>query len=104
MDDYLSTIFDPAVLITIVTVAVIAFLLGAIASGSGTPTESEKADISTAMASLSPSQKMQVDAAIDARKKIEAIRIVRGATGLGLKHAKMGVEARMRERDLTDRV
>lgn len=102
MDDYLATIFDPAVLLTLVVVAVVAFLLGGISSGSGIPTEAEKAEISTAMASLSPQQKMKIDAAIDARRKIEAIRIVRGATGLGLKHAKMGVEARIRERDLTD--
>jgi ribosomal protein L7/L12 len=46
---------------------------------------------------------MQIDAAIDARRKIEAIRIMRGATGLGLKQSKEAVDARIRERDLTDK-
>lgn len=103
MDAYFAAILDPPVLVTILVVALLAFFLGGAASGSGLPTEAEKADISTAMASLTAQQRMQVDAAIDANKKIEAIRIVRGATGLGLKQAKLAVDARIRERDLTDK-
>ena len=44
---------------------------------------------------------MKIDAAIDARKKIEAIGLYRAATGLSLRQSKQAVDQRIRERNLT---
>ncbi len=46
---------------------------------------------------LPPEVRAQVTSALAARQKIEAIRLVREATGIGLKDAKLYVEAMERE-------
>jgi ribosomal protein L7/L12 len=43
---------------------------------------------------------LEIDAELDARKKIRAIKLLRQATGLGLKDSKEAIEARERKRDL----
>ncbi|MCB9963137.1 MAG: ribosomal protein L7/L12 [Hyphomonas sp.] len=43
---------------------------------------------------------MEIDAELDARKKIQAIKLLREVTGLGLKDSKEAIEARQRQRDM----
>ena len=43
---------------------------------------------------------LEIDAELDARKKIRAIKLLRNATGLGLKDSKHAIEERERKRDL----
>ena len=99
MDVYFETIAQTPVLITLAAVALVAYWFGKASGGPAPDRAQEQADIARATRSLTANQKMQ----IDARRKIEAIRIMRGATGLGLKQSKEAVDARIRERDLTDK-
>ena len=103
MDAYFETIAQTPVLITLAAVALVAYWFGKASGGPAPDRAQEQADIARATRSLTANQKMQIDAAIDARRKIEAIRIMRGATGLGLKQSKEAVDARIRERDVTDK-
>lgn len=104
MNAYFAQITEPAVLVTLIATAFISYWIGKAAVGvGGVSSEQERADLARAAGSLTPQQKMEIDAAIDARKKIEAIRIFRAATGLGLKQSKLAIDARIRERNLTDR-
>jgi large subunit ribosomal protein L7/L12 len=43
---------------------------------------------------LDPAMRMQIESALKANQKIEAIRLLREATGMGLKEAKEAVEDR----------
>ena len=54
----------------------------------------EEQDIETALAQLSPEKLEDIDRLIKARKKLDAIRTMREATGLGLKLSKLAVERR----------
>jgi hypothetical protein len=76
-----------------------AFLLGRATKGAG-PDErarrslAEDEAIRTGLNRLSPPTLQEIDRLIAERKKIEAIRVLREATGLGLRLAKLAVERR----------
>jgi len=54
----------------------------------------EETEIETAVSGLSASKWEEIDRLLSDRKKIEAIRVLREATGLGLKLSKLAVERR----------
>jgi ribosomal protein L7/L12 len=101
MHDYLETILEPEFLVTLLA----AFLLGRFtASGkkqnSLSPIPPTPEEIAAALKKVTLSRWMEIDAELDARKKIRAIRLLREATGLGLKDSKEAIEERERKRDL----
>ncbi|KJS27459.1 MAG: hypothetical protein VR75_03050 [Hyphomonadaceae bacterium BRH_c29] len=99
MHDYLDTILEPEFLVTLLA----AFLLGRFTAGGKTrnrlsPTPPTSEEISAALKRVTLSRWMEIDAELDARKKIKAIKLLRETTGLGLKDSKEAVEARQRQR------
>lgn len=97
MHDFLPT----GVWLALAAVAYIAFMIGRAtgrASGGAGSSESRRmADeqaIATATANLSPSVWADIDRLLAEKKKIEAIKVLREASGLGLKLAKDAVEQR----------
>jgi ribosomal protein L7/L12 len=102
MEDYLDKLLQPEVLFTLFVV----FLFGrATASGkkkanSLSPPLMSQAQIDAALKRVTMSKWLEIDAELDARKKIRAIKLLREAAGLGLKDAKDAIDARMRQRDL----
>ena len=80
-------------------VAYIAFMVGRATKGAS-PEERARRDmvahqeIETALAQLPSSKLEEIDRLIADRKKIEAIKVMREATGLGLKLSKMAVDQR----------
>ena len=80
-------------------VAYIAFMVGRATKGAS-PEERARRDmvaqqeIETALAQLPSSKLEEIDRLIADRKKIEAIKVLREATGLGLKLSKMAVDQR----------
>ncbi|MEZ5953034.1 MAG: ribosomal protein L7/L12 [Hyphomonas sp.] len=104
MEDYLDKILHPEVLWTVFG----AFVLGQIMSGgrrrsggnSLSPTPPSPEEVKAALKKVTLSKWMEIDAELDARKKIRAIKLLREATGLGLKDSKEAVEARLRNRGM----
>ncbi len=60
----------------------------------------EEKEIETALSDLSASKWEEIDRLLAGKKKIEAIKILREATGLGLKLSKAAVENRGRQQGL----
>lgn len=91
---------DPAVLFALA----IAFYLGFTVRGWGrnsmSPPPMTQEDVAGALESVTVSRWMEIDAEIDARRKVAAIKLLRTATGLGLKVSKEAIEARMAERGM----
>lgn len=102
MDAWLEKILDPDVLITLFAVFVIARILprGRSHASNLSPTPPTQAEIDTAIKRVTLSKWLEIDAQLDARRKINAIKLLREATGLGLKDSKEAIEARQRQRDL----
>jgi ribosomal protein L7/L12 len=99
MHDYLDTILEPEFLVTLLA----AFLLGRFTAGGKTrsrlsPIPPTPEEVEAALKKVTLSKWMEIDAELDARKKIRAIKLLRDSTGLGLKDSKDAVEARQRQR------
>ncbi|MCA8902183.1 MAG: ribosomal protein L7/L12 [Hyphomonas sp.] len=104
MEDYLEKILHPEVLFTLFGV----FVLGTLFSGgkkgdSLSPPPMRPEEIDAAIKKVTLSRWMEIDAELDARKKITAIKLLRDSTGLGLKDSKEAIEARMRSRGMGHR-
>ena len=84
--------------LVLAVVAWVAFMIGRFTAGrGGDPLARKLADeqeIAAATATLSPSVWADVDRLLSEKKKIEAIKVLREASGLGLKLAKDAVEQR----------
>ncbi len=79
--------------------AFVAFMLGRASKGGDgvdpvARRMAEEQDIAQATANLSPTVWAEVDRLLSERKKIEAIKVLREASGLGLKLSKQAVEQR----------
>ena len=102
MEAYFDKIFQPEVLATLFVV----FLFGRATAGgknrenSLSPIPPTPEEIDAALARVTMSKWLEIDAELDARKKIRAIKLLRQTTGLGLKDSKEAIEARERKRDL----
>lgn len=85
--------------LVIAAVGYAGFLLGRATKGPGAEERARRAfaedeEIRTAMDELAPTKLEEIDRLMAERKKIEAIKVLREASGLGLKLAKMAVEQR----------
>ena len=84
----------------------VVFLIGRATAGgkkqgnSLSPTPLSPAEVDAALKRVTMSKWLEIDAELDARKKIRAIKLLRDATGLGLKASKEAIEERERKRDL----
>ncbi|MAB11553.1 hypothetical protein [Hyphomonas sp.] len=102
MEAYLDKILQPEVLFTLFVV----FLIGRATAGgkkqgnSLSPTPLSPTEVDAALKRVTMSKWLEIDAELDARKKIRAIKLLRDATGLGLKASKEAIEERERKRDL----
>lgn len=100
MEQLITKLSDPEIL----WVIVVAFVLGFMVRGAGRPSQvpdlSPQGDIRSKLDGVTSQQWTEIDAEIDARRKISAIRRLRQYTGLGLKDAKDAIEARKRQRDI----
>lgn len=102
MEAYFDKILQPEVLATLFAV----FVFARATAGSKkkenslSPTPPTPAEIEAAIARVTMSKWLEIDAELDARKKIRAIKLLREATGLGLKDSKEAIEERERKRDL----
>ena len=104
MDAYLAKIFDPQVLLTLLAVFVLARLTASRRkAGSLSPAPLSQAEIDAALKRVTLSKWIEIDAELDAHKKIRAIRLLREVTGLGLRDAKIAVEQRQRQRGMDHR-
>lgn len=97
----IDTLSNPTVLFAIA----LAFFLGFMFRGSGrsslSPTPMSKEEVAAAVERVTVSRWMEIDAEIDAKRKLAAIKLLRQSTGLGLKDSKEAVEARMASRGMT---
>jgi hypothetical protein len=102
MEAYFDKILQPEVLFTLFVV----FLIGRATAGgknrenSLSPIPPTPEEVDAALERVTMSKWLEIDAELDARKKIRAIKLLRQATGLGLKDSKEAIEARERKRDL----
>jgi ribosomal protein L7/L12 len=84
----------------------VVFLIGRATAGgknrenSLSPIPPTPEEVDAALERVTMSKWLEIDAELDARKKIRAIKLLRQATGLGLKDSKEAIEARERKRDL----
>jgi len=101
MDAYLEKIMDPAVLVTLFIVFILArATAGGRSVNSLSPTPPTQEEIDAALKRVTLSKWMEIDAELDARKKINAIKLLREATGLGLKDSKDAIEAHQKKRGM----
>lgn len=100
MDAFIEKLSDPDILIALG----VAFFLGFMFRGGGksslSPTPPSQAEIDATLKRVTASRWMEIDAEIDGRKKLKAIKLLREATGLGLKDSKEAIEARMKQRGM----
>ena len=100
MGDLIHKLTDTPVMIALV----IAFLLGFSLRGGGrnglSPTPPTPEEIEERVGKVTRSKWLEIDAALDQKNRIQAIRLLREATGLGLKDSKEAIDARMKKRDL----
>jgi len=101
MPAMIDKLSDPIVLFALV----LAFILGFMLRGSGrsalSPSPMTKEEVAEAVGRVTVSRWIEIDAEIDARRKIAAIKLLRQSTGLGLKESKEAIEARMVSRGMT---
>lgn len=102
MDAYLEKILDGQVLMTLFVVFVLARATagGGRRSDSLSPTPPTPDEVKAALKRVTLSKWIEIDAELDARKKIKAIKLLREASGLGLKDAKEAIEAHQRQRGI----
>ncbi len=95
MDSLIAKISDPEVLAALV----LAFVLGFMVRGAGrTSAAATPEEVHMRLARMTAAQWAEVDAEIEAERMIGAIRLLRKASGIGLKEARDAVEARRRQR------
>ncbi|WP_340693253.1 ribosomal protein L7/L12 [Hyphomonas sp.] len=91
---------DPTVLFALVIAFYVGFTVRGWGRKSHSPTPMTQEDVAGALDSVTVSRWMDIDAEIDARRKLAAIKLLRTATGLGLKDSKEAIEARMAARGM----
>jgi hypothetical protein len=91
---------DPVILFALVLAFVLGFMMRGSGRGSLSPAPMNRDEIDAAFKRVTISRWMDIDAEIAAGRKLAAIKLLREATGLGLKDSKEAIEARERKRDL----
>jgi ribosomal protein L7/L12 len=92
---------DPTILFALGLAFIVGFMMRGAGRSSLSPSPMSRDEIDAALKSVNVSRWMEIDAEIDARRKLAAIKLLRTATGLGLKDSKEAIEARMATRGAT---
>ena len=92
---------DPVILFALVFAFVLGFLVRGNGRGTVSPAPMSREEVDTAVKQVTISRWMDIDAEIAAGRKLAAIKLLRDATGLGLKNSKEAIEARMAARGMT---
>jgi ribosomal protein L7/L12 len=90
-----AKISDPEVLAVLVLAFVLGFMVRGAGRGSAAMTPEE---VQARLAGMSAAQWADLDTEIEAGRTIGAIRLLRKASGIGLKDARLAVEKRVRQR------
>ena len=98
LDALLHALMQPATLFLVAIAFFLGFLVRGIGINSLSPPILTEAQIDEALSKVSKSRWAEIDGAIDDRKKLLAIKLLREQTGLGLKASKEAIEARMQSR------
>ena len=92
---------DPVILFALVFAFALGFLVRGNGRGSLSHTPMGREEVDAAVKQVTISRWMDIDAEIAAGRKLAAIKLLRDATGLGLKNSKEAIEARMAARGMT---
>jgi hypothetical protein len=92
---------DPTVLFALILAFFLGFMFRGSGRGSLSPTPMTTDEVAEAVGRVPLSRWMEIDAEIDSKRKLAAIKRLRQTTGLGLKDSKEAVEARMASRGMT---
>lgn len=103
MTAMIEKLSDPTVLFALAFAFYLGFRVRGWGHNSPSPSPMTQQDMAGAVESVTVSRWMEIGAEIDARRKISAIKLLRTATGLGLKDSKEAIEARMAERGMDRR-
>lgn len=98
LDALLHALMQPATLFLVAIAFFLGFLVRGIGINSLSPPILTEAQVDEALSKVSKSRWAEIDRAIDDRKKLLAIKLLREQTGLGLKASKEAIEARMQSR------
>lgn len=95
MQTLVAKISDPEVLALLVLAFVLGFMVRGAGRGSASMTPEE---VQARLAGMTATQWADVDTEIEAGRTIGALRLLRRASGIGLKDARLAVETRVRQR------
>lgn len=100
MEQIFAKLTDPLILIALL----IAFFVGratakTVGTASNRNSASDDAEVAAKLDRVTLSKWLEIDAELDSRRKIAAIKLLRATTGLGLKDAKEAIDRRAAQRD-----
>ena len=100
MEQIFAKLTDPLILIALL----IAFFVGratekTVGTAPNRNSASDDAEVAAKLDRVTLSKWLEIDAELDSRRKIAAIKLLRATTGLGLKDAKEAIDRRAAERD-----
>jgi ribosomal protein L7/L12 len=98
MNALAQALSQPATLFLVALAFILGFLVRGIGVNSKSPPLLTQAQIEDALSRVTKARWAEIDRAIDDRKKLLAIKLLREQTGLGLKASKEAIEARMQSR------
>ncbi|MEE2921632.1 MAG: hypothetical protein VYC38_07710 [Pseudomonadota bacterium] len=98
MNALAQALSQPATLILVALAFGLGFLVRGIGVNTKSPPILTQAQVEDALSRVTKARWAEIDRAIDDRKKLLAIKLLREQTGLGLKASKEAIEARMQSR------
>ncbi|WP_036261429.1 hypothetical protein [Hyphomonas sp.] len=98
MNALAQALSQPATLILVALAFGLGFLVRGIGVNAKSPPILTQAQVEDALSRVTKARWAEIDRAIDDRKKLLAIKLLREQTGLGLKASKEAIEARMQSR------
>lgn len=98
MNALAQALSQPATLILVALAFGLGFLVRGIGVNAKSPPILTQAQVEDALSRVTKARWAEIDRAIDDRKKLLAIKLLREQTGLGLKACKEAIEARMQSR------
>jgi ribosomal protein L7/L12 len=98
MNALAQALSQPATLLLVAVAFGLGFLVRGIGVNSRSPPLLTQAQVEDALSRVTKARWAEIDRAIDDRKKLLAIKLLREQTGLGLKASKEAIEARMQSR------
>ena len=98
LDAFTHVLAQPATWILAAIAFGLGFLVRGIGVNSSSPPILTQAQVEDALSRVTKARWAEIDRAIEDRKKLLAIKLLREQTGLGLKPSKEAIEARMQSR------